>query len=88
MSNFDQRPAHDRPLAITGLTSYRYRGRYGWIMIGARDHDDAVREAARSFSDGRTVATIENLQVWDGDEYVPVEDYDCYGDWDHDGART
>ena len=30
----------DKPLADHGLTSYRYRGRYGWIMIGARDDDD------------------------------------------------
>jgi hypothetical protein len=29
---------HDKPLAASGLTSYRLRGRYGWIMIGATDH--------------------------------------------------
>jgi hypothetical protein len=28
---------HNKPLAAAGLTSYRYKGRYGWIMIGARD---------------------------------------------------
>lgn len=45
------RPRHyDRPCATPGLTSYRYRGRYGWIMIGARDDRDAMREAARSTS--------------------------------------
>ena len=36
---------HDRPLAAKGLVSYRYRGRYGWIMIGAKDNADALREA-------------------------------------------
>ena len=45
------RPRHyDRPCAAAGLTSYRYRGRYGWVMIGARDDHDAMREAARSTS--------------------------------------
>ena len=45
------RPRHyDRPCAAPGLWSYRYRGRYGWIMIGARDDADAMREARRSTS--------------------------------------
>ena len=26
----------DRPLAAQGLTSYRYKGTYSWIMISAR----------------------------------------------------
>ena len=38
----------DKPLATPGLVSYRYRGPFGWIMVAARDHDDALREAARS----------------------------------------
>ena len=58
---------HDKPCAAHGLTSYRYRGRYGWIMIGARDDADALREAARSSSDAINRA---NLQVWNGAEYV------------------
>lgn len=41
---------YDRPCAAAGLTSYRYRGRYGWIMIGAKDDADAMREASRSTS--------------------------------------
>lgn len=59
----------DKPLAATGLTSYRYRGAYGWIMIGARDVADALREAARS-----TTAPIDpsHLQVWDGHQYADV----------------
>lgn len=56
----------DKPLAVAGLTSYRYRGHYGWIMIGAKDHTDALREASRS-TDG---VCIDNMQVWDGKEYV------------------
>ena len=58
---------HDKPCAAHGLTSYRYRGRYGWIMIGARDDADALREAARSSSDAINRA---NLQIWNGTEYV------------------
>lgn len=57
---------HDRPLAAAGLTSYRACGRYGWIMIGAKDHADAWREARRSTPDPA------DLQVWDGGRYAPV----------------
>lgn len=51
----------NKPLAIAGLTSYRYKGPWGWIMIGAKDHEGAFREARRS-----THAKIEpeNLEVW------------------------
>ena len=58
---------HDKPCAAHGLTSYRYKGRYGWIMIGARDDADALREAARSSSDAINRA---NLQIWNGTEYA------------------
>jgi len=58
----------NKPCAARGLTSYRYKGRYGWIMIGARDDADALREAARSSSDAIDRA---NLQVWNGTEYMP-----------------
>lgn len=51
---------HDKPCAGPGLWSYRYRGRYGWIMIGAKDDREAMREAARSTS---TVA-YEFLDRW------------------------
>lgn len=56
----------DKPMAAPGLISYRYRGRYGWIMIGALDDADALREANRS-TDGPV--TMDNLQVHDGDCY-------------------
>ena len=58
----------ERPCAAQGLTSYRCKGRYGWIMIGAKDHDDAMREALRS-SDA---ASRDTLEVWDGERYVPA----------------
>ncbi len=54
---------HNRPCAISGLTSYRLKGRYGWILIGATDHQDAMREAARSTSDPCAAA----LEVWDAE---------------------
>ena len=60
----------DKPLAAHGLTSYRYKGRYGWIMIGARTNDDALNEASRS-TGGMTVPSM--LQVWNGKQYVQVQ---------------
>ena len=60
-----------KPLAAKGLTSYRYKGPFGWFMIGAKDIEDALREAARS-----TDAKIEraNLQIYDYDQgqYVDI----------------
>ena len=53
---------HNRPLAAEGLVSYRYTGPFGFIMIGATDHADALNEANRSLS-GST-ATIANLEIW------------------------
>jgi hypothetical protein len=52
---------------MRGLTSYRYAGRYGWIMIGAVDDADAIREAGRSSS-----APIDpaKLQRWNGEQYA------------------
>lgn len=64
---------HEKPCAAPGLTSYRYRGAYGWVMIGAKNQHDALREAARSLSGGP--ATLDNLQVWDllAGEFVNVK---------------
>jgi hypothetical protein len=61
-----EHPLHDRPLAARGLTSYRLRGPYGYIMIGARDHEEAMREAARSTRDPKRA----DLEVWNGDRYI------------------
>lgn len=52
---------NERPMAAPGLTSYRYRGRYGFVMIGARDKADALNEARRSI-DGP--ANPDNLEIW------------------------
>lgn len=57
-----------RPLAAYGFVSYRCKSLYGWIMIGALNHDDALREAKRSSSTAKT----EDLQIWDGVQYMPV----------------
>ena len=59
----------EKPCAMPGLTSYRYAGYSGWIMIGAKDHADALREATRSISSGDR-AEMSRLQVWDGKGYV------------------
>lgn len=56
----------DKPLAAAGLVSYRCKGRYGFIMIGAKNDADALREARRSTDDPR------DMEVWNGARYVPV----------------
>lgn len=61
---------HDKPLAAHGLISYRYAGNYGWIMIGATDHADALKEAARSMR--HDTPTLDKLQVWTGVQYENV----------------
>lgn len=62
----EPRPPHEKPLAVKGLTSYRLKGRYGWIMIGAKNHEDAMNEAARSTDH----PLRKNLEVWNGSRYV------------------
>lgn len=59
----------DKPLAAPGLKSYRYRGRYGFIMIGATDTPDALNEARRSTDEP---VTVDRLEEWTGVEYQPV----------------
>jgi hypothetical protein len=60
----------NKPLASDGLTSYRYKGRYGFVMIGAKDDADALREAQRSLTWDK--ATTDKLQRWNGKEYQPI----------------
>lgn len=57
---------YNKPHAAEGLISYRAKGRYGYIMIGAKDDKDAMSEAKRS-TDNPT-----NLEIWDGTKYIPV----------------
>lgn len=59
---------HDKPLAATPFKSYRCRVPYGYIMIGAKDDDDALNEAKRSSE----FALRENLERWNGTEYEPL----------------
>ena len=63
-----QQSLNNRPLAAPGLVSYRCRSPYGWIMIGATDTVGALREAGRSTA----FPHVEDLQVWDGAQYVAV----------------
>jgi hypothetical protein len=69
MSPHDPKSLHDQPLADYGLTSYRYKGRYRWIMIGATDTNKALREASRS-TGGE--CRVENLQIWDSTKYIDI----------------
>lgn len=59
----------DRTLADKGLISYRAKGNFCWIMIGAKDDNGALREAQRSTDKPITLA---DLQIWDGEKYRPV----------------
>lgn len=54
------------PCATGELTSYRARGNYGYIMIGAKSDAEAMREAFRSSPAAR------DLEVWNGAEYMLV----------------
>ena len=60
----------NRPCATKGLTSYRYRSTFGWVMIGATDDTDALNEANRSIKPD--IADLSKLQVWNGQSYVNV----------------
>ena len=60
---------HDKPLAAAGLDSYRYAGRFGWVMIGANSEADALTEAARSVSGP---VSRDRLQKHNGAGYLPV----------------
>lgn len=60
----------DRPLAAAPYTSYRAKGRYGWIMIGAMNYAEAKREAARSSDDWHS------LEIWNGEKYVSALEFD------------
>jgi hypothetical protein len=65
----NETPYYEKPMAVEGLTSYRYKGDMNWIMIGATDDADAAREAQRSH--GRPIDKVK-LDRWDGARYVPV----------------
>lgn len=58
----------DRPCAMSGLISYRMRTPYGFVMIGAIDHVDAMREAQRSTD----YASESGLEIWNSQNYERV----------------
>lgn len=62
------------PCAMPGLTSYRYRGQFGYVMIGASNDAEAMREAQRSIE---RIPDIRNLNVWSETRrtYVPIYEY-------------
>jgi hypothetical protein len=57
------------PMASNGLITYRYRGRYGFIYIGAFTDTEALSEAQRSTDD--TVAP-DRLERYNGQRFVGV----------------
>lgn len=60
-------PWWDKPLAVAPLLSYRYRvpagPSGGYVMIGATDDADALRQAARSCAPAH-VPVFDNLEAW------------------------
>lgn len=66
METIDGTMFYDKPCAVEPYISYRCKGRFGWIMIGATNHADALSEARRSSQE----AIVETLEVWNGTEYV------------------
>jgi hypothetical protein len=56
-------------MAANGLMTYRYRGRYGFIYIGASTDTEALLEAQRSTDDK---ATPDRLERHNGQRFVGV----------------
>jgi len=55
------------PRAVTGLKTYRYRGPYAFVWIGAKTTAEALREAKRSLDH---MPDVSKLEVWNGEAYV------------------
>lgn len=62
-------PVTNRPLADRGLLSYRYRQPHGFVMIGAKDDEDALKQAGRSIE---STPQLTALERWNGTSYSPV----------------
>lgn len=75
---------HTRPCAAAGLESYRCRGRFGWIMIGAVSDENALSEARRSWSG----AEMNHIERWNGDRYVPLVSSDVDETLSQHGPRV
>lgn len=61
---------NDKPCAAAGFTSYRYKGQYGWIMIGANSTKDALNEASRSIQ--HHAVSVDHLEIYANGRYQPV----------------
>ena len=60
---------NNHPMAANGLITYRYRGRYGFIYIGASTDTEALSEAQRSTDD---TVTFDRLERFNGQHFVGV----------------
>lgn len=69
MSNSKGSTMSTHPMASNGLITYRYRGRYGFIYIGASTDTEALSEAQRSTDDK---VTPERLERHNGQHFVGV----------------
>lgn len=58
-----------KPRADKGYKTYRYKGRYGYVTIGANNKTEALKEAERSIDGKADAANLEELK---GEEFVPV----------------
>ena len=59
----------NHPMASNDLITYRYRGRYGFIYIGANTDTEALSEAQRSTDDK---VTPDRLERFNGHHFVGV----------------
>lgn len=69
-------PPYDRPMAAAPWKSYRYRlrplvSKVSFVMIGAMNNAEALREAERSLSESDKPAIIANLEKWEAGKYRP-----------------
>lgn len=54
-----------------GMNSYRYRGSYGYIMIAAKDINEALEKAQKRISRRKKVE-LSRLQIWINNEYHDI----------------
>ena len=69
LSNSKGLTMSDYPMASNDLITYRYRGRYGFIYIGAFTDTEALSEAQRSTDDK---VTPDRLERFNGRYFVGV----------------
>jgi cobalamin biosynthesis Co2+ chelatase CbiK len=62
----------ERPSAAPGKTAYRYRYGFGWIMVDAKDQDDALKKVGVATCDEDYVPNLKHLEIWNGTEYEKI----------------